>query len=492
MIQVKNISFDHLRPIFREVSFTVGTGQKIGLAGPNGAGKTTLLRLLTGELMPKEGEINVEGSIILIPQEVKNDPSYETSNAIRDYLDKDFEYDDKNILDILRRLKLEKIDLYEKPVSLSGGEKTRLAMARALLFQPDILLLDEPTNFLDTQGKKWVMDFLSRYEKTLIIVSHDIKLLDKSIDKVFALNSDDAKIEEYKGTYTHFVKLKKEHDEFERRKILNEQKNLKRMEKSLVGLQRLTSDKGVRQRVMLKKRIERIKDTLPPLPKKAQKMTLSLPHPLPIGEIPIRCVEISKNFDGVSVLNSVSLTVIRGEKVAIIGYNGAGKSTFLKILIGDIMPSKGEVIKNENLSIGYYSQELENIDVEKTLIEIIEEKSNMTYDKIRPFLGNFLFLGNKVFQRVKSLSGGEKTRFSIALLLLRNYNLLILDEPTTYLDVVSQRVILEAVKAYKGTLLVVSHTQDFIKELNPSKALLLPEEKVVYWDEKLLERVGYI
>jgi ATPase subunit of ABC transporter with duplicated ATPase domains len=296
MIQVKNVSFNHLRPIFKEISFTVGVGQKVGLAGPNGAGKSTLFNLLTRQELPHEGNVEIEGSVVLVPQEVKRDPILEKSQTAREYLDEQYIHDNRDILEMLRGLELSEIELYESAHGLSGGQKTKLAIARALLHTPDILLLDEPTNFLDTKGKLWVMNFLSTYPKTLILVSHDLELLDKSIDKVIVINPENSKIEEYKGNYSQYIKLKAQHDALLIRQITNEVKHVKRMEKSLVGLMSRKSEKGVRQRVQLQKRIERIKEALPPLPKEAKQIQVALPKPQPLSDAPIKVQDIKKSF----------------------------------------------------------------------------------------------------------------------------------------------------------------------------------------------------
>lgn len=490
MIQVRNVSFAHLRPIFNDISFTVGNDQIVGLAGPNGAGKSTLFKLLMGEEYPKEGEIIVDGSITLVPQEVKRDPILEKCHTIREYLDEHYIREDKELIDMLRGLELSEVSLYEEPHHLSGGQKTKLAIARALLLEPDTLLLDEPTNFLDTKGKAWVMNFLKDYPKALILVSHDLELLDSAIDKVIAINAQKGSIEEYKGNYTQFLKLKEQHDALLTRQIVSETKHIKRMEKSLVGLMGRKSEKGVRQRVQLQKRIQKIKDALPPLPKTAARIRIDLPIPSPIGEAPIRLVDVSKSFGEKNVFENLNLTLRKGERLALVGQNGVGKSTLIKIILGNIQQDSGEIVKDERLSIGYYSQEFENFDFTKTLIQSVSDIAALPEEKIRAFLSAFLFNGTKPFQTIASLSGGEKTRLSIALLLLKNYNLLVLDEPTTYLDVLSQRIILEAVKKYTGTIIIVSHTEDFIKELKPTRALLLPNTKPVSWNDELLEKVS--
>lgn len=492
MIQVRNLSFAHLRPIFTNVSFTVGDNQIVGIAGPNGAGKSTLFKLLMREEHPKEGEVIIDGNIVLVPQEIKYDPVLEKCTTIREYLDEHYIHEDRDLLKIIHGLEMNDIQLYESPHHLSGGQKTKLAIARALLLEPDILLLDEPTNFLDTKGKAWVMKFLSEYPKTLILISHDLKLLDSSITKIIMINPQKAQIEEYKGTYTQYLKLKEQHDALLTRQIVNETKHVKKMEKSLVGLMGRKSEKGVRQRVQLQKRIERIKEALPPLPKEAKNIKINLPEPQPMSDIPIRINEISKSYEDKQILDSMTLTVRKGEKIALVGPNGVGKSTFIKIIVGNIMPDSGEILKAERLKIGYYSQEFETLDFSKNLLDTIASIKAMPIEKIRSFLAAFLFSGDRVYQTVGSLSGGEKTRLSIALLLLENYNMLILDEPTTYLDVISQRIILEAVKRYTGTILIVSHTEDFIRELKPDRAILLPEQKITMWDENLLEQVSLI
>lgn len=490
MIQVKHVSFAHLRPIFKDVSFTVGDNQIVGIAGPNGAGKSTLFKLLMREEHPKEGEIIIDGTIVVVPQEIKYDPILEKCLTVREYLDEHYIKEDREILQILHGLEMNDIQLYESPHFLSGGQKTKLAITRALLLEPDILLLDEPTNFLDTKGKLWVMKFLSDYPKTLILVSHDLELMDSAIDKIITINPAKAEIEEYKGTYSQFLVLKKQHDALLTRQIVNESKHIKKMEKSLVGLMSRRSEKGVRQRVQLQKRIARIKEALPPLPKEARGIKINLPEPQTLSGIPVKTTGISKSYEDKVILNDLSLIIGKGEKIALLGPNGVGKSTLIKIIMGIVTPDTGSIEMAERLKIGYYSQELETLDFSKNLLETISHVKAMPEEKIRAHLAAFLFSGDRVFQKVGSLSGGEKTRLSIALLILENYNMLILDEPTTYLDVLSQRIILEAIKKYTGTLLIVSHTEDFIKELKPDRALLLPEHKVTNWDDELLDKVG--
>lgn len=493
MIKVVSISFSyHDKPLFTQASFSIGKNQVVGLVGPNGAGKSTLFSLLAQKELPEEGKIIVEGNIEMVPQEIKHNPIMEGSLTIRKYIDKNNSKQDFEIRKILDGLELEKLNLDNPPQNLSGGQKTKLAICRALILEPDILLLDEPTNFLDIAGKKWVMNFLSRYPKTVILISHDLKLLDQSITKVLAINTFDKKIEEYTGNYTKFQKLKKEKDDLLKRQIINEQKHISRMKEGLLKMARFTSAKGVRQRTMLKHRIEKLEQNLPALPKEIQKIKITLPTPAHIGELPLIIENVSKSFGNLQVLSEVSFYVRRGERIALIGPNGAGKSTLIKIALGLINPDSGNVVRNEKLQIGYYSQEFETLNMDRTLIDEIEEVACVSEITARKVLGKFMFSGSKVYQKIMTLSGGEKTRLSIALLLLHNYNLLVLDEPTTYLDVMSQRVILDALKIYTGTMIIVSHTKEFITELEPTRALFLPQNKIKYWEKEMAESVGEI
>ena len=491
MISVKNLSFSYgEKSLFEEVNFSVGNGQKVGLVGPNGAGKSTLLKILLGEEKSELGNVVVMGRIELVPQEIKNDPIMEGSGNIREYLDKENRYRDFGLRKMLAGLEMSDLDLGASPQILSGGQKTKLALAKALLAQPDILLLDEPTNFLDVEGKKWVMDFLSKYPNTVILISHDLDLLNKYIDKVLAINPITKKIEEYKGNYSQYLLVKKEREEVFKKQILQQHKKIKRVEEGLRALSGHTSSKGVRQRVIMGRRVKREKEKLPQMPKEAKKIRISLPEPEWVGSMPLRVVNLYKSFGENQVLKDVNFTVERGDRIVLIGPNGSGKSTLIKIITEMMGADSGEVIKDPKLKIGYYSQEREFLPLGKRILDVVAEEARIPIDKARSFLGRLLFTDNKVFQTVGTLSGGEKTRLAIGLILLRSYNLLILDEPTTYLDVMSVRVILEMLKAYTGTMIIVSHNQEFIAELQPDKALLLPDNKFTYWSEELLGKVG--
>lgn len=479
MISVKDLQYSYGKePIYNGASFYVGKNEKVGLVGANGSGKSTIFKLITGEEMPDDGSVKVDGKVLLVPQEVKHDPEMEKAKTIRDYLDPNNIKEDYELLRITSKLELAQFGLDTPPTGMSGGQRTKLAIARALVVEPEILLLDEPTNFLDTAGKEWVMNFLGRYPKTLLIVSHDLNLLDAKIDKILEVNLQTKKIDEYAGNYSAYVKLKSEKEGLLVRQIHVQEQHIKRMEKGLIKMAHVKSEKGVRQRLQLEKRLEQMQESLPAMPMEAKRIKIKLPDPAWVGEIPIMAEHLYKSYGTKKVLTDVSFDIKRGERIALIGANGAGKSTLIKILMDMATPDNGEVVRDDKLKIGYYSQEFENFDFDKNLMETVKEKSGEPEQIIRAQLGRFLFTGDRAIQKVGSLSGGEKTRLSIALLLVQNFNLLILDEPTTYLDVLSQRLILEALKLYKGAMIIVSHTPEFIEELKPSRKFYLPENKI--------------
>ncbi|HUD44061.1 MAG TPA: ABC-F family ATP-binding cassette domain-containing protein [Patescibacteria group bacterium] len=484
MITAKNISYSYARlKVYEESNFSIIKGHTVALVGPNGAGKSTLFKLLMGEDTVSEGKLEIVGKIGYVPQEIKHDPVLEQATDIRTYIDPEQKKEEYELMIMLHSLEVN-ADLDIKPKTLSGGQRTKLALLRAIIAEPDVLLLDEPTNFLDTEGKRWIMEFLSEYPNTLIVISHDINLLDNHIDKVLAINPVTKKIEEYKGNYSKYLQLKESNEKMVLKQYSNDQKEIGRMKKSLLKMARMSSEKGARARANVQTRIDRLKDALPALPRELTHIKFTLPDPLPTNEIPISAINICKSYGENPVLTNVSLAIRRGERIALYGQNGAGKSTFIKILMGRIQADSGDVQKDPNLHIGYYSQEFETFDFNKTILETVESICSLPLDQIRPILAKFNFLRHSIYQTVGTLSGGEKTRLSIALLMLQNYNLLILDEPTTYLDVTSQKIILEALKSYKGAMLFVSHTEEFVEGLVPNRILLLPENKIKHWIPK--------
>ncbi len=495
MITVKDMSFGYAtHKVLEDSSFVIPAGSKVALVGPNGAGKTTLLKIISGLEEADGGQIQTLGTIGSVPQEVKHDPTLESAPSIRNYIDPESQKRDDELLRLLEGMELKSLSLDSSPLSLSGGQKTKLAFIRNIIAQPDILILDEPTNFLDVPGKRWVMNFLSKYPKTLLIVSHDIALLDQAIKKVLFVNVHTKKVEEYTGNYSQYLKLKKERDELVKRTRAAKEKEITRMKKGLAKIQGVQSEKGVRQKINLQNRIRRLQDTLPELPPELRTMRVTLPDPENVGRIVLQLTNVGKAYDPKRpVLQRVNFLLERGEKMAIIGRNGAGKSTLLKLIIGALQPDTGQIELHGQTDLGYYAQEHESFDLDKTLIDtVIDHVPSLLEGHARALLGRFLFSGDRIYQRVGTLSGGEKTRLAIALLTIKGHNLLVLDEPTTYLDVLSQRIILEVLKDYKGALIIVSHTEDFMKELAPDRGLILPDNKFDFWRPEMLDLVAEI
>lgn len=485
-IRVSKLSFSYgEKPLFTEASFAVGDGQKVGLVGENGTGKSTLLKLFCGEEDPDEGKIEIQGTIELVPQEVKRDPVLDRATSVMEYVNPDGVVETHEIRKLLAGLAVGEIDLTSNPGGYSGGVKTKLALARALFKEPDILLLDEPTNFMDLAGKHWVMNLLARYPKTLILISHDLGLMDHAIDRVIYVNKHTHQIEEYKGNYSQYVQLKKQADEHLRKQVEGQQKYIGQLEHAIKVV-------GVKTRIVLQRKVARLKEVLPELPPAVRSIKIKLPEPARGGDIPIAARGISKAFGELLLMKNLDFMIRRDERIALLGPNGVGKSTLIKLLIGQLQPDAGRVEWNPMNRLGYYSQEFEDFDMEKSVLQLFEDNCQRMESFCRPFLGKFNFPANKVHQKVRTLSGGEKTRLAIAMLCSTDANLLILDEPTTYLDVLSQRVILDALKSYKGTMIIVSHTEEFIRELSPDKVFLLPEAKMDFWIPELAERVGEI
>lgn len=484
MITARNISYSYARlPVYSASSFNILKGEKVALVGPNGAGKSTLFKLIMKEDHVTDGSLQIIGKVGYVPQEIKHDPILDQAPDIQTYIDPELKKQTYELMIMLNSLEVN-AELTERPNKLSGGQRTKLALLRAIIEEPDILLLDEPTNFLDTEGKRWIMEFLSEYPNTLLVISHDISLLDRHIDKVIAIDPMKKRIEEYKGNYSKYIQVKGNNDESLKKRVENDEREIARMKKSLHKMARMSSEKGARARANVQTRIDRMKDALPELPKEIAHIKFTLPNPIHTSEIPLAVKNLKMSYGDDVIFSDVSLSIRRGERIALYGPNGAGKSTFIKILMDRITPDEGEVIKDPNLSIGYYSQEFETFDFSKTIIETVEETCTLPLDQVRPILSKFNFLRERIYQEVGTLSGGEKTRLSIALLMLHSYNLLILDEPTTYLDIQSQKIILEALKSYKGAMLFVSHTEEFVEGLTPSRIMLLPENKIKHWIPK--------
>lgn len=503
MLNIQKISFARgHKEILNNVSVQMGETEKVGLVGVNGAGKSTLLKLITKIEEPDLGSINITGKYSYLSQEIHKDIlESESLNSptltIGEYLilEKNLDVQEWQIKKLLNNMVMSDKDCDSKICELSGGQKTKVEIVRILLEEADLLILDEPTNFLDIPSAEWLMRYLIGYPKSVLVVSHDLRLMNKGLSKIWYLNERTHNIEVYSGNYEKFLRLKELQDVLLFKQLESQEKKVKKLfenAQTLSGRKSIKEKKRAARKFHLVEQEKENLKTMGDLLVKSKKMNISMP----ICEVSSKNVldvkNISKEYlKGKPVLQDVSFEVTRGDRIAIIGKNGVGKSTLLKVLAGKLPPNNGEFTWGCNCKVGYYSQENEELDMNKSVWENIYKLDWGTLDK-RKFLGRFLITGDMVEQKVSTLSGGEKTRLALAKLFAGHSNVLLLDEPTTYLDPVSQDMLLTALREYKGTLILVSHEPHFVKNLNIQKVLLMPEEHFGYFKEEYIQRVGIL
>jgi ATP-binding cassette subfamily F protein 3 len=514
MIQLKDICLSFgSREIFKNLNWNIKDGRRIGLFGPNGEGKTTLLNIIAGLTAPDSGSVIMPPSTIIgyLPQEVEETESDKTvveegMTAFRDVLDLEREIEsisqglnlipDKDSeeyrkalhkLDALQNelkardshtalFRTEKLltglgfetDDLNKPLStFSGGWRMRVALAKLLLVNPDILLLDEPTNHLDIESIDWLENYLSEFGGSVVLVSHDQYFLDRMVDVIAELNM--GSITEYTGNYSSYLEERKSRLEIHRSAYENQQRKIQETERFIERFRyKNTKAKQVQSRVKMLEKLERI----PPPTSEDDVMHFKFPEPERSGKVVMDISEFSKSYereDGGAVdvfVRARPLTVTRGDKIALIGKNGAGKSTLARILLGT-EPFDGDRKVGHNVEVTYFAQhQAETLDPGKTILEEMKsEAAAQNETEIRSLLGAFLFSDNEVYKKVSVLSGGEKSRVALAKTLLSPKNFMILDEPTNHLDIQSRKVLIEALKQYKGTFVVVSHDRHFLDEV---------------------------
>lgn len=500
MLNVNNVSLEKgSKEILKDINLILSPTDKVGLVGVNGAGKTTLLKLIAGIEEPDYGDIQVKGSMSYIAQETHNqmEIAKHSNLTIGEYIiiQKGVDAEEWEIMKLLNNLKMGGKDCDSKLSELSGGQKIKVELIRILLEESDLLILDEPTNFLDIPSAEWLMSYLITYPKAVLVVSHDLRLMNKGITKIWYLNEREQNVEVYRGNYEQFLKVKKERDEFLFKQLISEERKAKKM---FELAQNLSGRKSVKEKRRAARRFEQareLKENVKELEMKTRKgkrMRVSIPIPEQSNKFVLGVEHISKEYvEDVPVLKDVSFEVERYQRVAIIGRNGVGKTTLLKILAGRLEASSGSYAWGFNTNVGYYSQENEDLDYSETVWENVRKLDWGSLDK-RKFLGRFLLTGDMVNQKVRTLSGGEKTRLALAKLFAVGHNVLLLDEPTTYLDPGSQEILLGALQEYKGTILLVSHEPNFVKELGIDKVLLMPEEYFGYYKEEYIDRVGIV
>lgn len=483
--------------ILDEVCAFAARGEKIGVIGVNGAGKSTLFKSITNHI-EYDGDITILGSLGYMSQELVNEVK-NLDCTIGEYLilHNDLNIEEWEISRFLNNLNMADKTPESSLSELSGGQKIKVEIIRLLFQEPDILLLDEPTNFLDIPSAEWLMKYLMNYPKSVIVISHDLRLMNRALDRIWYVNELTHKIESFNGNYEEFLAFKEKVNAFLVKQIRQEEKKIKRMYESALFLASRKSVKEKRKAAKKMEQVEKAKvelDQKKPLLKKSKSMKIFFPDLVTASRNILKVSGISKKYDK-DVLKSVSFEMIRGQKIAIIGKNGVGKTTLLKILAQKTQPNSGEIIWGKHVDLGYYAQEYEGLDYKMSVVENFTEAARLKelgIGRIRAILGAFLFPGDKIEQRVSSLSGGEKTRLALSKLFASGYNFLLLDEPTTYLDPASKDILLDALKEYKGTVLLVSHEPEFVNSLKVDRVLLMPEEKIDFMKDEYLSRIGII
>lgn len=494
--------------IIENASFSLHEKDKVGVIGVNGAGKSTLFKIITEEIERDSGEIftsknisigymsqfldfhsdttlwnevlSVFSHIVNMEKELKELESkisiVSTStdksslNSIMKYYSdlqhkfedaEGFSYESK-IRGILKGLGFSTEDYDKKVSTFSGGQKTRIALAKVLLKKDDILLLDEPTNYLDIEAVEWLEGFLKNYGGSLMIISHDRYLLDNVTNKTFEI--ENGVLKEYEGNYTSYIEKKKEEREQQLKDYENQQKEIARQEAIIARFRQYNREKSIKQAESREKMLMRIGKIEKPeaLPKKAH---FTFEPKKRSGNDVIKIENISKSYDRL-LFRNFSLEIKRGEKVALLGPNGIGKTTLLKIITGRVKPDDGTVRLGVSVYPNYYEQEQENLNPKKMVIdEIWDEYPELNQNKIRNALAAFLFQGEDVFKEVDLLSGGEKSRLALLKLMLSKANFLLLDEPTNHLDMQSREVLESALSNYTGTVLFISHDRYFLNKV---------------------------
>ncbi|MCR4634232.1 MAG: ABC-F type ribosomal protection protein [Erysipelotrichaceae bacterium] len=502
--------------VFENIDFTVNENERIALVGRNGSGKTTLLKVLTGECELSSGQLikankttisylkqnalalseetvrevfdgvfrqikDLEKQIDEISKQMESDHD---EKLIEKYakLEEDYKYAGgytyhSEMLSVLNGFGFKEADLDRKVSSFSGGEKTKIAFAGLLLSKPDLLLLDEPTNHLDLSTIEWLENYLAKYKKAMVIVSHDRVFLDRSVNVVYELEYGG--IKRYAGNYSSFVEQKKNDLIRQEAAYRRQQKDIKRLEE-LIEKFRYKKNKAAfaQSKIKYLERMDKIDD-----PKKADTKAFKAKFTCGVrgGKNVLSLDHFQVGYD--KLLAEVSLEIQRGERICVMGDNGTGKSTLLKSIIGEVEPLGGYMMLGHQIQIGYFDQNLANFHSGNTVLEELwNDYPDLDMYKVRSVLGAFLFTSDEVFKEVNVLSGGEKVRLSLAKLMMKKANFLILDEPTNHLDIISKEALENALNEYDGTILFVSHDRYFIRKIATS-CLVIDEDKVTYYPD---------
>lgn len=507
--------------ILENVNFTVNEYDKIGIIGVNGTGKTTLFKIISGIYGYDSGDIytskdceigyleqntnfHSENTILeevlevfkdviemekylrdlehKISEESSNTNSTTLEKLMNEYSNKLEAFSDMNgygykseAKGVLKGLGFNDEDM-DKPISiLSGGEKTRVLLGKLLLKKPTLLLLDEPTNHLDSEAIEWLEVFLKQYKGTVILISHDRYFLDQVVNRIFEIHNK--KLKTYNGNYSDFIEASAIEKELELKKFEDQQKDIKKQEESIERLKAFGREKHLKRARSKEKALAKV-DVLDKPEAYRKKAKIEFNPSVTSGNDVLQLRDISMGYGERILFKDLNLDIYRGEKVALIGANGIGKSTLFKIIMNEITPLSGDIKFGTNVNVSYFHQEQKTLNLDNTIIdEIWEDNKQLTQTSLRTMLGAFLFEGEEVFKKISTLSGGERARVAILKLILSNANLLLLDEPTNHLDIDSKEVLEEALSSYTGTIFTISHDRYFLNTV-VDKVLVLDENGI--------------
>ena len=525
-----------IRDVLKDITFSINDGDKVGIIGANGEGKSTLFKIITKEISQDSGEIfidknktlgylsqnlaldsdkniyeealsvfeellNIEERLSSL--EIKMNEPYDENNAsyhdklIKDYTTLQDIYSHKGgyvykgeISRVLKGLGFTEDDFYKSINTLSGGQKTRVALCKLLLRKPDIILLDEPTNHLDLEAISWLEDYMKNYKGTVLVISHDRFFLDSVTTSTFEVIG--GKVECYNVPYSKFIDLRKKNYEAKLKAYNLQQAEIKRQEAIIEKFRSFNREKSIRAAESREKALEKMERIEAPTHEK-EGSKIKFEASIKSGYDVLHIEDMAKSYGEKTLFTNLNIDLKRGEKVALIGENGRGKTTLFKIIMDKVEADRGIKVLGTNVNVGYYDQEQSDLNLDKTILdEVWDEFPNLTTSKLRSYLASFLFTGDDVFKIINTLSGGEKCRINLLKLMLSKSNLLLLDEPTNHLDIISREALEDAILEYDGTLMVISHDRYFLNKVI-GRILELKEDGIAeylgnysYYQEKKL------
>lgn len=516
--------------IFDNISFQINNNDKVGIIGVNGAGKSTLFNILLGNITPDAGNITLNSKIKLgyLPQVIMDDASneeetvfeyllegrpikelkeelnslyeiiartqdeyelkkyYKKINCVSELLEYYDEYNaESSLLKIISGMNIDDNLLDLKLKNISGGQKSKVAFARLLYSNPEIMLLDEPTNHLDLDTKDYIINYLKNYHGIILVISHDIEFLNEVTKKTLYVDKIKHNVEMYNGNYEKYIKIKNERDLAKKRLYERQQKEEEKLKGIITKYIRGNEKKANIAKDRIKK-LEKLESEKVELEKKNKYTKFNMKINRPSYSVPIKCNNLTFGYDEENLLyENLNFDLSRGEKLLVVGENGIGKTTLLRLIMGYLKPLEGNIEITEKTDIAYYAQEHEILEPNKTILENFANFGLADYE-IRRMLGSFLFSGDDIFKKVEVLSPGERSRVALAKISLTGANTLLLDEPTNHLDPMTQLIISDTFKNYEGTMLLVSHNLDFVDNLNINRMLLLPSGRITYYDRDIV------